>query len=201
MANEILMPKMGMTMKEGTVEEWYVREGDQVKTGDPLFSASTDKITNDVESQEDGMILKIVAQAGETVDVSAVVGYIGKPGEQVPDAPGGETQAAPEADHTLSEEKHAEAAPAPAANHTVKASPAAKKLAKEKGIDLTQVAGTGPGGRIKIEDVEMFIEDQNNVKASPAAAKAAADLGVHLADAKAGSGRVMMEDVLKAAAG
>lgn len=78
---------MGMTMKEGTVEEWYVREGDQVKTGDPLFSASTDKITNDVESQEDGMILKIVAQAGETVDVSAVVGYIGKPGEQVPDAP------------------------------------------------------------------------------------------------------------------
>lgn len=201
MANEILMPKMGMTMKEGTVEEWYVREGDQVKTGDPLFSASTDKITNDVESQEDGMILKIVAQAGETVDVSAVVGYIGKPGEQVPDAPGGETQAAPEADHILSEEKHAEAAPAPAANHTVKASPAAKKLAKEKGIDLTQVAGTGPGGRIKIEDVEMFIEDQNNVKASPAAAKAAADLGVHLADAKAGSGRVMMEDVLKAAAG
>ena len=202
MANAILMPKMGMTMKEGTVEEWYVHEGDQVKEGDPLLSVSTDKITNDVESQEDGTVLKIIAQAGETVDVSAVVGYIGQPGEQIPAAPGGETEESPQASQPLSGEKHAEAAPAaPAANHTVKASPAAKKLAKEKGVDLTQIAGTGPSGRIKIEDVEKFIEEQENVKTSPAAAKAAADLGVNLADARTSGSRVMMEDVLKAAEG
>ncbi len=200
MAEAILMPKMGMTMTEGTVEEWYVKEGDPVKQGDPLFSASTDKITNDVECQEDGTILKILAQPGDTVEVSAVVGYIGQPGEAVPDAPAaGAAEPAP----APAEEAAApapEAAPAPAAGGHVKASPAAKKLAKEKGVDLSLVPATGPGGRIKIEDVEKFIEDQKNVKASPAAAKAAADLGVNLAECGTSGGRVMKDDVLKAAA-
>ena len=201
MAEAILMPKMGMTMTEGTVEEWYVHEGDQVHVGDALFSASTDKLTNDVESQADGTILKITAQAGDTVGVSAVVGYIGQPGEKLPDMPG--AQEAPQAEAPAPAAEPAAAAPAApaAASKEIKASPAARKMAREKGIDLSQIIGTGPGGRIKTEDVEKYIAGQSEVKASPTARKAAADLGVDLAACQAAGGRIMKEDVLRAAEG
>ena len=77
MAYEILMPKLGLTMTEGTVEEWKFREGDYVKKGDALFSVSTDKLTNDVESEAEGVLLKILLPAGETAPCKAVVGYLG----------------------------------------------------------------------------------------------------------------------------
>ena len=81
---EILMPKLGLTMTEGTVEEWKFREGDYVKKGDALFSVSTDKLTNDVESEAEGVLLKILLPAGETAPCKAVVGYLGQEGESVP---------------------------------------------------------------------------------------------------------------------
>lgn len=84
MAYEILMPKLGLTMTEGTVEEWKFREGDYVKKGDALFSVSTDKLTNDVESEAEGVLLKILLPAGETAPCKAVVGYLGQEGESVP---------------------------------------------------------------------------------------------------------------------
>lgn len=158
MAEKILMPKMGMTMTEGTVEEWKVKEGDTVKTGDILFTASTDKITNDVESQHDGTILKIIVPEGTTVDVYSVVAYIGAAGESIPD----EENASPTpAENEPSAEPSAASGPSAGsspASDQVKASPAAKKLAREKGIDLSLVTGTGPNGKIKIEDVEQYLE-------------------------------------------
>ena len=75
MAYEILMPKLGLTMTEGTVEEWKFREGDHVKKGDVLLSISTDKLTNDVESEADGVLLKILLSSGETAPCKAVIGY------------------------------------------------------------------------------------------------------------------------------
>ena len=158
MAEKILMPKMGMTMTEGTVEEWKVKEGDTVKTGDILFTASTDKITNDVESQHDGTILKIIVPEGTTVDVYSVVAYIGAAGESIPD----EENASPTpAENEPSAEPSAASGPSAGsspASDQVKASPAAKKLAREKGIDLSLVTGTGPNGKIKIEDVEQYLK-------------------------------------------
>ncbi|WP_288917241.1 dihydrolipoamide acetyltransferase family protein, partial [uncultured Eubacterium sp.] len=155
---KILMPKMGMTMTEGTVEEWKVKEGDTVKTGDILFTASTDKITNDVESQHDGTILKIIVPEGTTVDVYSIVAYIGAAGESIPD----EENASPTpAENEPSAEPSAASGPSAGsspASDQVKASPAAKKLAREKGIDLSLVTGTGPNGKIKIEDVEQYLE-------------------------------------------
>lgn len=84
MATEVLMPKMGLTMTEGTIEEWKFKEGDTVKKGDVLFSVATDKLTNDVECDTDGVLLKILLPEGETGPCKSVIAYIGAPGEAVP---------------------------------------------------------------------------------------------------------------------
>jgi len=119
MATEVLMPKLGLTMTEGTIEEWKKKEGDAVKKGDVLFSVATDKLTNDVECDADGVLLKVLVAEGQTADCKAVVAYIGAAGEAVPGA------AAPAA---------APAAPA--------AAPAAS------GVKSVLVIGGGPGGYV-----------------------------------------------------
>ena len=197
MAYEILMPKLGLTMTEGTVEEWKFREGDYVKKGDALFSVSTDKLTNDVESEAEGVLLKILLPAGETAPCKAVVGYLGQEGESVPGgAKPDEGTAAPQT----------ETAPAakPAyerrSGEPVIASPAAKKLAREKHIELSLVEGTGPKGRITLEDVENFLKAEALWKCRTAFCRRCliwkwrsytTTLGVE--------GRVMKADVLAAA--
>lgn len=96
MAQEVLMPKLGLTMTEGTIEEWKYKEGDSVKKGDILFSVATDKLTNDVEAEADGVLLKILLPEGETAPCKAVIAYIGEEGEVI--AEGGasaESTAAP----------------------------------------------------------------------------------------------------------
>ena len=87
MAHEILMPKLGLTMTEGTVEEWKFKEGDTVKKGDILLSVATDKLTNDVESEVDGVLLKILLPEGESAPCKAVIAYVGESGEVVPEHP------------------------------------------------------------------------------------------------------------------
>ena len=96
MATEVLMPKLGLTMTEGTIEEWKKREGDTIKKGDILYSVATDKLTNDIESDTDGVLLKILVTEGQTADCKAVVAYIGQAGEAVPgSAPAASPAAAP----------------------------------------------------------------------------------------------------------
>jgi len=80
MATEVLMPKLGLTMTEGTIEEWKYKEGDAVKKGDILFSVATDKLTNDVECEEDGTLLKILLPEGETAPCKSVIAWIGDSG-------------------------------------------------------------------------------------------------------------------------
>ena len=84
MATEVLMPKLGLTMTEGTIEEWRIKEGQPVKKGEVLFSVATDKLTNDVEADADGVLLKILLPEGETASCKSVVAYIGQPGEAIP---------------------------------------------------------------------------------------------------------------------
>lgn len=203
MALEILMPKLGLTMTEGTIEEWKFKEGDAVKKGDILFSVATDKLTNDVEAEADGILLKILLPEGETASCKAVIGYIGQAGEVVPTA--GENKIeAPEETRPDNIGIQAEKTAARAPGAPVLASPAAKKLAKEKGIDLASIPGTGPKGRITLEDVEAYLakpqpaEGEAGQKTSPMAAKLAAELGVDVSKLDVQS-RVMKADVLAAA--
>ena len=109
MAYEVLMPQLGLTMEEGTVSQWIKHEGDAVKAGDVVVEITTDKLTNEITSEQDGVLLKIVAQEGADVPVKGLLGYIGRPGEQVgvptaaaaPAAPAVEAAAAPNGPGTV----------------------------------------------------------------------------------------------------
>jgi pyruvate dehydrogenase E2 component (dihydrolipoamide acetyltransferase) len=171
---EIVMPKLGLTMTEGLIVEWRKKEGDPVTKGDILFVLETEKVTYEVEAPEDGTIGKILVKEQETVPVGALVAYLLKPGESavaITAAPA----AAPRAEAASpapASASAAAAAPAAPAGGRVKATPLAKKLAKDYGIDLAAVGGTGPGGRILREDVEKA--KASGIKAPAAAAPAAA---------------------------
>ena len=128
MATEVLMPKMGLTMTEGTIEEWKFKEGDTVKKGDILFSVATDKLTNDVECDTDGVLLKILLPEGETGPCKSVIAYIGEAGEAVPGA--------------------APAAAAPAAAPATAPAAAAAPAAAPAGKKTVIVIGGGPGGYV-----------------------------------------------------
>ena len=86
MATEVLMPKLGLTMTEGTIEEWKIKEGQPVQKGDVLFSVATDKLTNDVEADAEGILLKILLPEGESAPCKSVVAWIGQPGEMILEA-------------------------------------------------------------------------------------------------------------------
>jgi pyruvate dehydrogenase E2 component (dihydrolipoamide acetyltransferase) len=204
MAQEVLLPKLGLTMTEGTIDEWKFKEGEFVKKGDILYSVSTDKLTNDVEAEAEGVLLKILVPDGETAQCKAVVAYLGKSGETVSQASssGEKTQEKAQGESG----KVTTQAPAAPLRENILASPAAKKLAKENNIDLGLVAGTGPSGRITLQDVEAYCaslqqdNSEEKTKTSPMAAKLAEELGVDVAKITA-DGRIMKQDVLAAAGG
>ena len=181
---EIVMPKLGLTMTEGLIVEWRKKEGDPVTKGDILFVLETEKVTYEVEAPEDGTIGKILVKEQETVPVGALVAYLLRPGESaaaITAAPA----AAPRAEAASpapASASAAAAAPAAPAGGRVKATPLAKKLAKEYGIDLAAVGGTGPGGRILREDVEKA--KASGIKAPAAAAPAAAAAAAPAAEEK-----------------
>ena len=155
MAHEVLMPQLGLTMEEGTVSAWLKHEGDAVKVGDPIVEITTDKLTNEVNSEFDGVLLKIVAQEGEDIPVKGLLAYIGQPGEAVGDAPAA-PMAAPAAEAAPAPAA-APAAPAPApaavGGKRIRLSPLARKTAAKMGVDYTGIAGTGPSGRIVLKDI------------------------------------------------
>lgn len=161
MAVKVVMPKLGLTMKEGTVSKWLKQEGDSVKKGEPLLEVSTDKIVNDVESPGEGMLRKIVVPENSKVPVSSLVAILAAPDEdisQLISGAGTPEQEAPAARAPAAPAAKAAAATADAAEpgEKIKASPVAKKLAEEKGISLEKIRGTGPKGRITKEDVENY---------------------------------------------
>lgn len=172
MAYEVLMPQLGLTMEEGTVSQWIKHEGDEVKTGDVIVEITTDKLTNEVASEHDGVLLKIVAQEGEDIPVKGLLAYIGQPGEAVGDAPAAPA-AAPAAEAAPAVAAAPAAAPAPVAANgkRIRISPLARKTAAKMGVDYSGIAGTGPSGRIVVKDILAAAEAQKN---APAAAPAAA---------------------------
>jgi pyruvate dehydrogenase E2 component (dihydrolipoamide acetyltransferase) len=142
-------------MDEGRIVSWHKREGDAVTQGEALFEVETDKVTMDVEAPTSGYVRRIVVHDDETVPVATVVAVVADTLEEPIDAalPSANAAEAPAAAATAAAPA-AGPAPAAPAGDRVTASPAARKRAAELGVDLADVEGSGPGGRIQIEDVE-----------------------------------------------
>ncbi len=170
MATEVKLPRLGQGMESGTIVRWLKAEGDSVKKREPLYELDTDKVTQEVESDLDGILLKILVQEGE-VEVGSTIAMIenGDSSSATVDAPAAEAETpAPVAaeDSAASSDGTAAAEPAPTkdaapvaavaktAGGRIKASPLARRIARERGVDLAALAGTGPDGRIVAEDVE-----------------------------------------------
>lgn len=177
MAEQVLMTALSPTMEEGTIVSWNKAEGDTVSPGDLLCEVETDKATMDYESTQEGTLLKIIRGEGSSSKVGDTIAILGEEGEDVSDlvekaqaAPpsgGGagaeadegdavEAAAQPSAGDTASSGVETKPAAA-AAGGVVKASPLARKLASDRGIDIAQIAGSGPGGRVVKADVENFV--------------------------------------------
>jgi pyruvate dehydrogenase E2 component (dihydrolipoamide acetyltransferase) len=174
-ANQVKLPRLGQGMEAGTVTKWLKAEGESVAKGEPLFEVDTDKVTQEVESDFAGVLLKIWLAEGEA-PVGRTIAWIGEAGEEVP-----VEEAAPAAvESTPVESAAVESAPAESApveaqvatngatvdGGRIKASPLARRIARERGIELSSLRGTGPDGRIVAEDVERAQQ------AAPAAASA-----------------------------
>jgi pyruvate dehydrogenase E2 component (dihydrolipoamide acetyltransferase) len=199
MAKKIVMPKLGLTMKEGKLAKWYKAEGDPIKSGDKLFSIETDKITNDAEATENGVLRKILVKEGQTVPIMEAVGIMGAADEDISallaDIPGDDGSKSEE--KAPVEEKASEVEKKVPRTGKVKISPVARKLAEEEGLDYEAIEGTGPGGRIVLEDVKNAIENKGKIKVSPAAEKLAKEKGIDVSGISSEK-RVMKDDVIRA---
>jgi pyruvate dehydrogenase E2 component (dihydrolipoamide acetyltransferase) len=176
MATEIKLPRLGQGMESGTIVKWLKAEGDSVEKGEPLYELDTDKVTQEVEADASGILLKIAVSEGE-VDVGRTIAVIGEQGEEVED-PAADGESAQEVDEDRQEEGSPGRAreeerergrrastdgseqvteisePSTENGGRIKASPLARRIARERGVDLSAVAGTGPEGRVVAEDVE-----------------------------------------------
>ena len=160
MAYEVQMPKWGLTMKTGKIARWLVAEGGAVAVGQPLLEVETDKITNVVESPAGGVLLQIVSPQGEVVPVMQVIGIIGESGEAVaaPASQSADAVASPAAPAPSGAKIQGSATQASTAQGEVRAMPAARKVAKELGVDLATVTGTGRDGIVTEKDVRAAHE-------------------------------------------
>jgi pyruvate dehydrogenase E2 component (dihydrolipoamide acetyltransferase) len=184
MATQVKLPRLGQGMDEGKVLQWLKGEGEKIEKGDELYEVETEKVNVEVESPAGGTILKVLVDAGQTVAIGTTLAWIGEPGEDVPAGDAGdsaeadrESSVAPKgasaiADTSASKPVPAVAAPAspalaaparsvasaasatPAAGDRIKASPLARRMAKERGVELGSLKGSGPDGRIVARDVE-----------------------------------------------
>ncbi|WP_210517407.1 pyruvate dehydrogenase complex dihydrolipoamide acetyltransferase [Hymenobacter terricola] len=178
-ATVVRMPKMSDTMTEGTIASWLKKVGDKVKSGDILAEVETDKATMELENYEDGTLLYTGPKAGEAVAVDGILAIIGEEGADIQALLGGQAggAAAPAAEAPAATEAAAPAAEAPAQPAAAPAAPAgrilasplAKSIAKDKGINLAQVVGSGDNGRIVQRDVENFQPGAASVPAAQAA--------------------------------
>jgi len=185
MPTDIIMPQMGESIVEGTITKWLKKPGDKVQRDEPLFEISTDKVDAEIPAPASGVLQEIKVTEGTTVGVNTIVGTIAVDGEAAaasskaaPSAPAAEKPAAKPEDKK--EEKKAAPAPPPAAaipvptpaaheeEEEARSSPLVRKIAREHGVSLSQISGTGLGGRITKQDIMSFIEGQSSAPAVPA---------------------------------
>ncbi|HBD63760.1 MAG TPA: PdhC [Clostridiales bacterium] len=184
MVREILMPKLGLTMVEGTVIQWFANEGDRINVGDRLLEVETDKLTNEIIADSEGILKSILVKAGESAEVQALIGIIASEGEDISSLQEGRSKDKEAEAITQGTNEAAVKADAKISNdsgYTV-ATPYAKKLAADRGIDLNSVKATGYKGVILAKDVEGYESDEIKIKVTPTARKMAEDKGINLAD-------------------
>ena len=212
--HEVIMPKLGLTMETGTIEKWHKKEGDKVEAGEVLLEVMTDKVSLEIEAYNSGYLLKVLRNQGEEVPVTEVIAYIGQKGEKVVETaktamPAQEVSNAPVTAATISQGVSVSADD----SKDIKISPLAKNLALSKGVDISKVSGTGPGGRIVKEDIENYAAQADlqpavsstgagdfdeRIKISPLAKSLAKELGVDIAQIRGTGpeGRIVKEDIL-----
>jgi 2-oxoglutarate dehydrogenase E2 component (dihydrolipoamide succinyltransferase) len=178
MPTDIIMPQMGESIVEGTITKWLKKPGDKVQRDEPLFEISTDKVDAEIPAPATGVLQEIKVTEGTTVGVNTIVGTIAVDGEAAA-APAKSAPAAEKPAPEKREEKKAApaptppAAPAPASHEEdeeARSSPLVRKIAREHGVSLSQLSGTGLGGRITKQDIMQFIESQGSAQPAPASA-------------------------------
>jgi pyruvate dehydrogenase E2 component (dihydrolipoamide acetyltransferase) len=200
MATKLIMPKLGMAMSEGTVVKWLKDDGAEVKKGEPVIVVMSKKITYEVESPADG-IVRHVARAKDTRGIGEVIGFITAPGEEIPEVDLAALAVAP-AGAPVTAEAPKPAAPAeakvevPREEKFIPSSPAARRLAKELGVDIPRVIPSGR--RITEKDVRRFHEEQSRVVASRLARRMAEEERLDLTQIQGTGpgGRIVEEDIL-----
>lgn len=205
MAKEIFMPKLSSTMEVGTLLQWFKEEGDSVEMGEPLFEIMTDKINIEVESYEEGILLKKYYDVDDEVEVNACIGFIGESEEKVPDNPptaSEESESEESVQEKESDEGHEQTAGADTDQEEnkdgkVRATPAARRVSRENDISLSAISGSGPNGRVHQQDVERAIA-AGVIAVTPLAEKIAADHGVDLSQitGTGAHGKIEKQDVL-----
>ncbi|MGQ9634649.1 MAG: 2-oxoglutarate dehydrogenase, E2 component, dihydrolipoamide succinyltransferase [Bryobacteraceae bacterium] len=182
---DVVMPQMGESIVEGTLTKWLKKPGDRVERDEPLFEISTDKVDTEIPAPAAGVLAEILVEEGKTVAVNTVVGRIDETGQdKAAPAPAVETAPPPQSASAPAAEPSAPPQPAPAAETPAPAPPAeeaaleepagpisplVRRMAREHGIDLRQVKGTGAGGRITKQDVEAFLAARAAAAAAPPA--------------------------------
>jgi 2-oxoglutarate dehydrogenase E2 component (dihydrolipoamide succinyltransferase) len=187
MPTDIIMPQMGESIVEGTITKWLKKPGDKVQRDEPLFEISTDKVDAEIPAPASGVLQDIKVTEGTTVGVNTIVGTIAADGEAAMPPAKAAVPPAEKPSAVKVEEKKA-SAPAPAAapsaappaptsneeEEEARSSPLVRKIAREHGISLSHVSGTGLGGRITKQDIMSFIESQGSSQPAPAAPSASA---------------------------
>jgi len=205
MAHEIVLPQWGMEMQDALIVRWLKQEGDPIQEGEPLVEIETAKIETEMESTASGVVAHILVPEGTTVPIRTVLAIVAAPGEQVSRPPG----AAPSGTATPAPATASPVATAPSQRAGPVASqvvPAARRLAQERGIALSHVQGTGPGGRILLEDVQKALAAATvappaptavAVQVTPAARHLARQHGIDLSTVQGTGprGRILTEDV------
>jgi pyruvate dehydrogenase E2 component (dihydrolipoamide acetyltransferase) len=183
MPTDIIMPQMGESIVEGTITKWLKKPGDKVQRDEPLFEISTDKVDAEIPAPASGVLQEIKVTEGTTVGVNTVVGTIAADGEAAAAPAKAAPAPAPQAKEEKKEEKKPAATPAPAAaapaaqesgDEEARSSPLVRKIAREHGVNLSQVSGTGLGGRITKQDIMAFIERPSSAPAAAPATQATA---------------------------
>ena len=181
MSVEIIMPKAGMSMEEGTIVKWLVEEGDEIKEGDPIVEILTDKVNMEVEAESSGFLIKKVRFEDEVLPVFTVIGYIGEKGETVSEEVKEKTEDKKPEKKETEENSVFFNKSLTQPDKLNRATPAARKKARENSLSLGEIEGSGPKGRIQLNDVENFLEG-NGIKATPLARKIAEGEGISLED-------------------
>jgi pyruvate dehydrogenase E2 component (dihydrolipoamide acetyltransferase) len=182
MPTDIIMPQMGESIVEGTITKWLKKPGDKVQRDEPLFEISTDKVDAEIPAPASGVLQEIKVTEGTTVNVNTVVGTISADGEAAAKPAAAPAKPAPAAEKPAAkkeEEKKSAPPPPPTpvahqeeAEEEARSSPLVRKIAREHGISLSQITGTGPGGRITKQDIMSFIESQGSAQPAPESAPA-----------------------------